>query len=186
MAKSKTYNGKQNRGHPKGDKWAMLRNSTKSKIHERHWGTCVQACISWIWMELHMIPCKILLPSAVHLEERLTVSPSVPEPASRQSDRYTQFGFFVSGRCGPKQQGGLRQRSKQWPSGNAASRRPCGRRFEPHSGHFGAAGGGGENEHPRIRTDACMSGIGCVTIGPLHVLPTVCVPTACSLLSKNF
>ena len=50
--------------------------------------------------------CKILLPSAVHLEERLTVSQSVPEPASRQSDRYTQFGFFVSGRCGPKQQGG--------------------------------------------------------------------------------
>ena len=50
--------------------------------------------------------CKILLPSAVHLEERLTVSQSVPEPASRQSDRYTQCGFFVSGRCGPKQQGG--------------------------------------------------------------------------------
>ena len=49
---------------------------------------------------------KILLPLAVHLEERLTVSQSVPEPASRQSVRYTQFGFFVSGRCGPKQQGG--------------------------------------------------------------------------------
>ena len=49
---------------------------------------------------------QILLPSAVHLEERLTVSQSVPEPASRQSVRYTQFGFFVSGRCGPKQQGG--------------------------------------------------------------------------------
>ena len=46
---------------------------------------------------------EILLPSAVHLEERLTVSQSVPEPASRQSDRYTQFGFFVSARCGPKQ-----------------------------------------------------------------------------------
>ena len=49
---------------------------------------------------------QILLPSAVHLEERLTVSQSVPEPASRQSDRYTQFGFFVSSRYGPKQQGG--------------------------------------------------------------------------------
>jgi hypothetical protein len=48
---------------------------------------------------------QILLPSAVHLEERLTVSQSVPEPASRQSDRYTQFGFFISGRCGPKDQG---------------------------------------------------------------------------------
>ena len=55
---------------------------------------------------------KILLPSAVHLEERLTVSQSVPEPASRQSDRYTQFGFFVSGRCGPKQQGGHSPQSK--------------------------------------------------------------------------
>ena len=49
---------------------------------------------------------QILLPSAVHLEERLTVSQSVPEPASRQSDRYTQFGFFVSSRYGPKQHGG--------------------------------------------------------------------------------
>ena len=55
---------------------------------------------------------KILLPSAVHLEERLTVSQSVPEPASRQSDRYTQFGFFVSGRCGPKQQRRPSQQSK--------------------------------------------------------------------------
>ena len=52
---------------------------------------------------------EILLPSAVHLEERLTVSQSVPEPASRQSDRYTQFGFFVSGRCAPRQQGGPAQ-----------------------------------------------------------------------------
>ena len=59
---------------------------------------------SWIWV--------ILLPSAVHLEERLTVSQSVPEPASRQSDRITQFGFFVSGRCGPNQQGGPAPESK--------------------------------------------------------------------------
>ena len=51
-----------------------------------------------------MYSLQILLPSAVHLEERLTVSQSVPEPASRQSDKYTQFGFFVSGRCGTKQQ----------------------------------------------------------------------------------
>ena len=55
---------------------------------------------------------KILLPSAVHLEERLTVSQSVPEPASRQSDRYTQFEFFVSGGCGPKQQRGQTPQSK--------------------------------------------------------------------------
>ena len=130
---------------------------------------------------------KILLPSAVHLEERPTVSQSVPELASRQSDRYTQFGFFVSGRCGPKQQGGPSPQFKQWPSGNAARRHSCGRRFEPQSGHFGAAAGGGaKSQQTKIRTDACTSGIGCVTIGPLAVLPALCVPTACRLLSKNF
>ena len=140
-------------------------------------------------MSLHAqlrITIVILLPSAVHLEERLTVSPPVPEPASRQSDRYTQFGFFVSGRCGPKQQGGPLLQSKQWPSGNAAGEHPCGRGFEPRSGHFGAAAGGGENEHTRVRTDACKCDVGCITIGLLSVSAVLCVPTACSLLSKNF
>ena len=121
---------------------------------------------------------KILLPSAVHLEERLTVSQSVPEPASRQSVRYTQFGFFVSGRCGPKQQGGPVLQPKL----------PAGRRFEPQSCHFcaAAAGGGAKIHQTRIQTGACESGSGCVTIGPLAVLTALCVPTACSLLSKNF
>ena len=36
---------------------------------------------------------EILLPSAVHLEERLTVSQSVPEPASRQSQIHTVWVF---------------------------------------------------------------------------------------------
>ena len=71
---------------------------------------------------------EILLPSAVHLEERLTVSQSVSEPAGRQSgrqsDRYTQFGFFVSGRCGPNQQRGPTPQVKQWPGGNAAGAHP--------------------------------------------------------------
>ena len=58
-----------------------------------------------IILNTHMGTKKILLPSAVHLEERLTVSQSVPEPASRQSVRYTQFGFFVSGRCRPQAAG---------------------------------------------------------------------------------
>ena len=65
---------------------------------------------------------QILLPSAVHLEERLTVSQSVPEPASRQSVRYTQFGFFVSGRCSTKQQGGPAVQPKKWSSGKATDR----------------------------------------------------------------
>ena len=66
---------------------------------------CMQGVV-WAGPSQDPLRVKILLPSAVHLEERLTVSQSVPEPASRQSDRYTQFGFFVSGRCGPKQRGG--------------------------------------------------------------------------------
>ena len=64
---------------------------------------------------------------------------------------------------------------------------PAGRRFEPQSGHFGAAAGGGAKIwQTRIRTDACKSGISCVTSGPLAVLTALCVPTACSLLSENF
>ena len=113
---------------------------------------------------------EILLPSAVHLEERLTVSQSVPQPASRQSDRYTQFGFFVSGRCGFKQQGGSASQSKQWPSGNAAGSNFCSRRFEPQTDHFGAAAGGGaKSQRTGIRTNVCAAGASCVTIGPLAV-----------------
>ena len=126
-------------------------------------------CAAYIWRRVNCIylaacvlhlssgPCaaQILLPSAVHLEKRLTVSQSVPEPASRQSDRYTQFGFFVSGRCGPKQQGSPSPESKQWPSSNAAGRHPCGRQFEPQSGHFSAAAGGGAKiRQTGIPTDA--------------------------------
>ena len=77
--------------------------------------------------------------------------------------------------------------SKQWPSGNAADRDPCSRRFEPQSGHFGAAAGDiAKVQQTRIRTDAYDASVGCVTIGPPAVLPAPCVPTACSLLSKNF
>ena len=54
-------------------------------------------------------------------------------------------------------------------------------------GHFGAAGGGGAKIwQTRIRTYAYRSGIGCATIGPLALLQAPRVPTACSLLSKNF
>ena len=64
---------------------------------------------------------------------------------------------------------------------------PTGGRFEPQSGHFGAAAGGGaKSQQTGIRTHAYKPGIGCVTIGPLAVLSAPCVPTACSLLSKNF
>ena len=48
---------------------------------------------------------EILLPSAVHLEERLTVSHQSVRQASSQSDRNTQFGFFVSSRHRMKQSG---------------------------------------------------------------------------------
>ena len=39
-------------------------------------------------------PGKILLPSAVHLEERLTVSQAAPEPGQQSVRSNTQFGFF--------------------------------------------------------------------------------------------
>ena len=62
---------------------------------------------------VHGMP-EILLPSAVHLEERLTpisqsVRPAVSQTvirSSRQADRNTQFGPFFSGRLGSKQWGG--------------------------------------------------------------------------------
>ena len=41
-------------------------------------------------------------------------------------------------------------------------------------------------QQSRIRIDAYEPGSGCVTIGPLAMLPALCVPTVCSLLSKNF
>ena len=63
--------------------------------------------------------------------------------ASSQSDRTTQFGFFVSGRCGPKQWGELLAQRKQWPNGNAPDRTLFGRRFEPRSGKHG--GGAADN-----------------------------------------
>ena len=74
-------------------------------VRRHHCGTLL--CFVLLYCVLRAFVCwQILLPSAVHLEERLTVSQSVPEPASRQSVRYTQFGFFVSGKCGARQQGG--------------------------------------------------------------------------------
>ena len=115
---------------------------------------------------VHQKSPKILLPSAVHLEERLTVSQSVPEPASRQSDKGTQFGFFVSGSCGPKQQGGPLPETKQWPSGNAAHRRAFGRHFEPRLDAFGAAAAGAKDQPTWIRTAHRKLYVGCVTIGP--------------------
>ena len=62
---------------------------------------------------------QILLPSAVHLEERLTVSESVSylgkqsitqsigQAGGRQADRNTQFGFFFNDGLGYKQWGAL-------------------------------------------------------------------------------
>ena len=49
-----------------------------------------------------------------------------------------------------------------------------------------AAVGGPKSQQFSIWTDACTSGMGCATIGPLALLPALRVPTGCSLLSKNF
>ena len=62
---------------------------------------------------------RILLPSAVHLEERLTVSQSLSQQAGSQSDTHS-LGFLSVADAGPKQQGGPSLQSKQWSSGKAA------------------------------------------------------------------
>ena len=122
----------------------------------------------------------------MHLEERLTVSQSVPEPASRQSDRYTQFGFFVSSRYGAKQKGALRT-----PGSSRVVTQPTGVRVVGGSDlslpilapppaaalKFGRLGFEPTPAHPESVA---------VTIGPLTVVQAPCVLTACSLLSKNF
>ena len=59
--------------------------------------------------------------------------------ASNQSDRNTQFGFFVSGRCVPKQWGDTSLQTTQRPNGNASDQCPLSRRFEPRSAEFHAA-----------------------------------------------
>ena len=58
-------------------------------------------------------------------------------PASSQSDRNTQFGFFGGGRCGRKQWGDTSDQVKQWPSGNAAEWGFLDQRFEPRLGEYG-------------------------------------------------
>ena len=126
---------------------------------------------------------EILLPSAVHLEERLTVSQSVPEPASRQSDTH-RLGFLSVADAAPSSRKALCYNSS---SGRAAMQ-PAG---IPVVGGSNPSADtlpppAAANVAHRIRTDACKFGVGCVTIGPLAVLPALCVPTACSLLSKNF
>ena len=67
------------------------------------------------------------------------------------SVRNTQFGFFVSGRRGPKQWGEHVADGKQWPYGNAAVGILFGRRFKPRSGEYG--GGAANDSRPtRIQT----------------------------------
>ena len=91
----------------------------------------------------------ILLPSAVHLEECLTLKPN--SPLARQAVSHTEthsLGFLLVADAAPSS--GLPQ-TKQWPNGNAADRSLLGRRFEPRSGEHGAAAAA--NSQPtRIRT----------------------------------
>ena len=115
-------------------------------------------------------PSKNLLPSAVHLEERLTVS---------------QSGFFVSGRRGPKQWGGLLPQGKQWPNGTAAARNPYGWQFKSRRGKYGAAATA-DSRPSRIRTADQKLCVGCITIRPELGVTAICLPTAWSLPSENF
>ena len=112
---------------------------------------------------------EILLPSAVHLEERLTVSQSVPEPRQQAVRQKHTVWVFCSGRCGPKQRGGPLPLTKQWPSGNVADRHPFGRRFEPRLGEFGAAAATAKSHQTRIRTTDRKLFVNGVPIGPPFV-----------------
>ena len=142
--------------------------------HEKQWALAVITCTNPENTE--QIAYKILLPSAVHLEERLTVSQSVPEPASRQSQIHTVWVF-----C-------------QWQMRRQAAGRPIvtiqvvaeWQGSNPSLPTFAPPAAAARKVGRTLRTDACTSGFGRVTIGPLAVLSAPCVPTACSLLSKNF
>ena len=72
-------------------------------------------------------------------------------PTVSQTGRNTQFGFFVSDRCGPKQWGELLAQGKQWPNGNAADHRLFGRRFKPRLSEHGGSGAD-DSRLTRIRT----------------------------------
>ena len=131
---------------------------------------------------------KILLPSAVHLEERLTVSQAVPEPGQQSvRQKHTVLGFLSVADTAPSSGDSFVLVLKQWPNGNAAGFGLFGRRFEPRSGEYAAAAAAAAKSGPtRIRTadhDSCRllryhSTSSCVL--------TICFPTAWSLLSKNF
>ena len=126
---------------------------------------------------------QILLPSAVHLEERLTVSQAVPEPVS-QTETHS-LGFLSVADTAPSSGDSFVLILKQWPNGNAAAYGLFGWRFEPRSGEYAAAAAA-KRGPTRIRTadhDSCgllryYSTGGCVL--------TIFFPTAWSLLSKNF
>ena len=108
----------------------------------------------------------------LHLEERLTVSQSVPEPASMQAVRQIHTVWvFCQWRMRP-QAAGMRgcplAQFTQWPRGNASDTMFCGRRFEPRSSDFRAAAGA-KSEQTRIRTADRKLCVGCVTVGPSGV-----------------
>ena len=88
-----------------------------------------------------------------------------PSQAGSQSDRNTQFGFFVSGTRSPKQWGDLSTQGKHWPNSNAADHRLFGRRVKPRLGKYGAAAAA-DSPPTRIRTTAQKLCVGCITIRP--------------------
>ena len=116
---------------------------------------------------------RILLPSAVHLEERLTVSQSVPEPGQQSVRQKHTVWVFCQWQMRPQAVGrpfAPDQAIKQWPNGNAADRRLFGRRFEPQSGEHGTAAATTAKSRPtRIRTADRKLCVSCVTIRPAVV-----------------
>ena len=69
----------------------------------------------------HEICHEILLPSAVHLEERLTVSQAVPEPGQQSvSQKHTVWVFLSVANTASSSGDSFVRIVKQWPNGNAA------------------------------------------------------------------
>ena len=90
------------------------------------------------------------------------ISP-LARPAVSQTETHS-LGFLSVAHAAPSSGGDILPQGKQWPNGNAAARSPCGGRFEPQSGEFGAAAAAADSPPTRIRTADQKLCVGCVTI----------------------
>ena len=110
---------------------------------------------------------KILLPSAVHLEERLTVSQSVPEPRQQSVRKKHIVWVFCQWQMRPQAVG--RPFDRRSGSGRVV-KQPLGVSSaggsNPGRVSVGAAAAAAKSQPTRIRTTDQKAFVGCVTIRP--------------------